>query len=136
MRWGKGQGVLHESKDSSDESTAGDINAVGAYCFCICCVPAKVLLFLQLVVLAAMVAVARGGAVGLAAAPAVAAPVVAAPVAAKFAAPVVAAPAVAARLEEYDPLPQYTYAYDVQDALTGDSKNQFETRNGDIVQGR
>lgn len=78
-----------------------------------------------MIVLAAVIAVARGGAVGLAAAPA---RVVAAPVA--------AAPVVAARFEEYDPLPQYTYAYDVQDALTGDSKAQFETRNGDIVQGR
>ncbi|CAL7941285.1 unnamed protein product [Xylocopa violacea] len=35
----------------------------------------------------------------------------------------------------YDPHPQYTYAYDVQDSLTGDSKTQQETRNGDIVSG-
>lgn len=35
----------------------------------------------------------------------------------------------------YDPHPQYTYAYDVQDSLTGDSKSQQETRNGDIVSG-
>ncbi|XP_017878918.1 larval cuticle protein A2B-like [Ceratina calcarata] len=35
----------------------------------------------------------------------------------------------------YDPHPQYTYAYDVQDNLTGDSKTQHETRNGDIVSG-
>ncbi|XP_035780968.1 larval cuticle protein A2B-like isoform X1 [Anopheles albimanus] len=35
----------------------------------------------------------------------------------------------------YDPLPQYTYAYNVQDALTGDSKSQQETRDGDIVRG-
>ncbi|KAK1135505.1 hypothetical protein K0M31_000094 [Melipona bicolor] len=35
----------------------------------------------------------------------------------------------------FDPHPQYTYAYDVQDSLTGDSKTQQETRNGDIVSG-
>lgn len=38
-------------------------------------------------------------------------------------------------MDDYDPYPQYTFAYDVQDALTGDSKAQYETRNGDIVQG-
>ncbi|XP_055608832.1 cuticle protein 19.8-like [Uranotaenia lowii] len=43
-----------------------------------------------------------------------------------------AAPVVDTR---YDPLPQYTYAYNVQDALTGDSKSQQETRDGDIVRG-
>ncbi|KAG5883886.1 hypothetical protein JTB14_007774 [Gonioctena quinquepunctata] len=37
--------------------------------------------------------------------------------------------------EEYDPHPQYNYAYDIQDALTGDSKNQHEVRDGDVVQG-
>ncbi|KAG5883887.1 hypothetical protein JTB14_007775 [Gonioctena quinquepunctata] len=37
--------------------------------------------------------------------------------------------------EEYDPHPQYNYAYDIQDALTGDSKNQQEVRDGDVVQG-
>ncbi|XP_074099139.1 cuticular protein 3 [Cotesia typhae] len=42
---------------------------------------------------------------------------------------------VPARYEDYDAAPQYTFAYDVQDALTGDSKAQYETRNGDIVQG-
>lgn len=40
-----------------------------------------------------------------------------------------------ARLEELDAAPQYSFAYDVQDAVTGDSKAQYETRNGDIVQG-
>ncbi|XP_058117378.1 larval cuticle protein A2B-like [Anopheles ziemanni] len=35
----------------------------------------------------------------------------------------------------YDPLPQYSYAYNVQDALTGDSKSQQETRDGDVVRG-
>lgn len=45
------------------------------------------------------------------------------------------APVVAARLEEVDAHPQYSYAYNVQDALTGDSKTQEETRDGDIVKG-
>jgi len=40
-----------------------------------------------------------------------------------------------AKLEEFDAVPQYSFAYDVQDAVTGDSKAQYETRNGDIVQG-
>lgn len=39
-------------------------------------------------------------------------------------------------VDEYDPNPQYSYAYDVQDSLTGDSKTQSETRNGDVVQGQ
>ncbi|KAF6205219.1 hypothetical protein GE061_019386 [Apolygus lucorum] len=48
-----------------------------------------------------------------------------------------AAPAVAkvAAVDEYDPNPQYSYAYDIQDALTGDSKSQHESRSGDAVQG-
>lgn len=50
----------------------------------------------------------------------------------------VARVAIAAKLQdsEYDPAPQYTFAYDVNDALTGDSKSQIESRNGDIVQGQ
>lgn len=68
----------------------------------------------------------------------------AAPVAHAPAAPLVhAAPAayaapvtkVAAVAEAYDPHPQYSFAYDVQDGLTGDSKTQHETRDGDVVQG-
>ncbi|KAG6456080.1 hypothetical protein O3G_MSEX009550 [Manduca sexta] len=51
------------------------------------------------------------------------------------AAPVVAAAPVAARLEEFDPLPQYRFGYDVADSLTGDYKSQQEERNGDLVQG-
>ncbi|KAL6262468.1 hypothetical protein P5V15_007553 [Pogonomyrmex californicus] len=35
----------------------------------------------------------------------------------------------------YDPHPQYSYAYDVQDTLTGDAKSQHESRDGDIVSG-
>ncbi|XP_018327155.1 larval cuticle protein A2B-like [Agrilus planipennis] len=50
--------------------------------------------------------------------------------------PVVApAPAVIAKTIDYDPNPQYSYGYTVDDALTGDSKAQFETRSGDVVQG-
>lgn len=61
--------------------------------------------------------------------------------AARFAAAPVAAlapavPAVAAVNTNYDPLPQYTYAYNVQDALTGDNKSQQETRDGDVVKGK
>lgn len=50
----------------------------------------------------------------------------------------VVAPAVAplaAVDTSYDPLPQYSYAYKVQDALTGDNKSQQETRDGDVVTG-
>lgn len=31
--------------------------------------------------------------------------------------------------------PMYSFAYDVQDHMTGDFKNQYETRIGDVVQG-
>nr|ATY49617.1 Cuticle protein [Bradysia odoriphaga] len=74
----------------------------------------------------ALVAVARGGL--LASAPLAYAPV------AKVA---VAAPALAkvAVAEEYDPNPQYSFSYDIQDGLTGDSKSQHETRSGDVVSG-
>ncbi|KAJ8943450.1 hypothetical protein NQ314_009732 [Rhamnusium bicolor] len=37
--------------------------------------------------------------------------------------------------EPYDPNPQYSYGYEVQDPLTGDSHGQIETRSGDVVQG-
>ncbi|XP_050293130.1 larval cuticle protein A2B-like [Anthonomus grandis grandis] len=73
----------------------------------------------KFVILAALVAVARGG-------------VIAGPAA------VVAAPQVLAKVSDatFDPNPQYSFAYDVQDGLTGDSKSQIESRNGDIVQGQ
>lgn len=51
---------------------------------------------------------------------------------AKVAAPI----AKAVVSEEYDPHPQYSFAYDIQDSLTGDSKSQQESRDGDVVQGR
>jgi hypothetical protein len=54
-------------------------------------------------------------------------------------APIAAASALAAAPvavdTDYDPNPQYSFVYDVQDALTGDSKGHQETRNGDYVQG-
>lgn len=62
------------------------------------------------------------------------APAVAAPAPIVKSAPVIAAPApvvrtapvaVAARIEEADSYPQYQYAYNVQDSLTGDSKVYF-----------
>lgn len=37
---------------------------------------------------------------------------------------------------EFDPNPQYSFAYDVQDTITGDSKSQIESRNGNLVQGQ
>ena len=37
--------------------------------------------------------------------------------------------------DEYDPHPQYKFAYDVQDAISGDSKHQVEERDGDVVHG-
>ncbi|XP_049948124.1 cuticle protein 19.8-like [Schistocerca serialis cubense] len=87
----------------------------------------------KLIVLAALVAVAHAGYLG---APAVVAPAGPAYAARAYAAPYArayAAPAAVAA--EYDPNPQYSYAYNVQDALTGDSKAQHETRSGDVVQG-
>ncbi|XP_068086154.1 cuticle protein 21-like [Anabrus simplex] len=100
---------------------------------------------MQVLSLAALVAVANAGILG---APAVYAP--GAPLAARaYAAPAyahapvayAAAPAyakVAAPVAvdtDYDPNPSYSYSYDVQDALTGDSKGQQESRQGDVVQG-
>lgn len=48
----------------------------------------------------------------------------------------VATPVLAKNDEEYDPNPQYSFSYDVQDGLTGDSKNQQESRSGDVVHGQ
>ncbi|BET00548.1 Cuticle protein [Nesidiocoris tenuis] len=56
-----------------------------------------------------------------------------APVAVAHAPVAYAAPA--ARIEEHDPHPQYSYSYSVSDALTGDNKEQHESRDGDVVQG-
>lgn len=62
-----------------------------------------------------------------------AAPLAAAPFAA---APLAAAPVAAAKLDYVDAYPQYQYAYNVQDTLTGDSKAQEEIREGGVVKGR
>ncbi|XP_055643383.1 larval cuticle protein A2B-like [Toxorhynchites rutilus septentrionalis] len=45
-------------------------------------------------------------------------------------------PAVAkVAVADYDPNPQYSYSYSVADAVTGDNKNQQESRSGDVVTG-
>ncbi|XP_075170540.1 larval cuticle protein A2B-like [Haematobia irritans] len=44
--------------------------------------------------------------------------------------------AAVANVEEYDPHPQYSYGYDVKDAISGDSKTAVETRDGEFVQGQ
>jgi hypothetical protein len=36
---------------------------------------------------------------------------------------------------DFDPRPQYTFAYHIRDTLTGDAKSQQESRDGDVVQG-
>ncbi|KAJ8711741.1 hypothetical protein PYW08_008695 [Mythimna loreyi] len=103
---------------------------------------------MKVIIVAAILAVCKGAAGGLL--PAVASPYAygrplgyAAPLAVArpayahgLAAPLLGhAVAKVAPVEDYDPNPQYSYAYDIQDALTGDSKNQQESRNGDVVQG-
>lgn len=50
-------------------------------------------------------------------------------------APVAPVLAKTVELEEVDPHPQYTYSYDVQDTLSGDSKGHVEERDGDVVRG-
>lgn len=78
-----------------------------------------------------MLAIARGGVISPAAHLAYAA----APIAKVAAAPIAYAAPIAKTVEDYDPHPQYQYAYDINDALTGDSKSQQETRDGDVVSG-
>ncbi|KAI4458215.1 structural contituent of cuticle [Holotrichia oblita] len=63
----------------------------------------------------------------------VAAPITYSAPIAKVAAPIALAKTVVQ--EEYDPNPQYSFTYDIQDAVSGDNKQQQETRNGDVVQG-
>nr|XP_019540020.2 cuticle protein-like [Aedes albopictus] len=101
----------------------------------------------------ALVAVARAGvisgpALSYAAAPALsyAAPAplaYSAPIAktVSYAAPLATKTLVAAPLtktvvaDEYDPHPEYSFSYGISDALTGDQKEQHESRSGDVVQG-
>lgn len=53
-----------------------------------------------------------------------------------LAAPAVAAVAPAVAINtDFDPAPQYAYAYNIQDSITGDQKSQQETRDGDVVKG-
>ncbi|CAK1593862.1 unnamed protein product [Parnassius mnemosyne] len=93
------------------------------------------MLFLQCIVLACLVAAASAGFIPAAPLSYAAAPVVhSAPLV--HTAPVAyAAPIAKVAVEEYDSHPQYSFAYDVQDGLTGDSKSQHETRDGDVVKG-
>lgn len=97
----------------------------------------------QFLTFCALVAVARAG--NLAPAPVAyathgyAAPAtyakVSAPVHTYAAAPVAYSAPLAKAHDDYDPNPQYSFSYDIQDGLTGDSKSQHETRNGDVVSG-
>lgn len=73
--------------------------------------------FLQFVAIFALIAVASGS------------PIVATPYG-------LAAPVAAVSKVEYDANPHYSYTYSVNDALTGDSKQQSETRDGDVVKGQ
>ncbi|XP_019560529.1 larval cuticle protein A2B [Aedes albopictus] len=86
-------------------------------------------------VLAAVVAVANAVAIGYPAAyPALGVAKVAAPLAYPAVAKV-AAPVIAKAVDDYDPNPQYSYSYHIADALTGDNKEQQESRSGDVVTG-
>ncbi|XP_035780962.1 larval cuticle protein A3A-like [Anopheles albimanus] len=92
-------------------------------------------------VFAAIVAVANAVAIGYPAplgayhAPlgAYHAPLGVAKVAAPLAYPAVAK--VAKIADDYDPNPQYSYSYHIADAVTGDNKEQQESRSGDVVTG-
>nr|XP_033327295.1 larval cuticle protein A1A-like [Megalopta genalis] len=93
----------------------------------------------KFVALATLLAAANAGllpAAPLSYAPAAPLAYAAAPVAvAPVAKAVAVAPVAKAVDADYDPHPQYSYAYDVHDSLTGDAKSQQETRDGDVVQG-
>ncbi|CAB3371590.1 Hypothetical predicted protein [Cloeon dipterum] len=75
--------------------------------------PNKTMAFCKVALLAAIVAVAQ----------------------AQYFAPAVAKVAAPIAYNEYDANPHYSYSYAVNDALTGDSKTQQESRDGDVVQG-
>ncbi|CAG4959903.1 unnamed protein product [Colias eurytheme] len=90
----------------------------------------------KFVILACLVAAASAGLISHAPVTYHAAPVYAsAPVAKVAYSSPVAYAAPVAKVEEYDAHPQYSYAYDVHDSLTGDSKSQHESRDGDVVHG-
>lgn len=86
---------------------------------------------LQFVLFAVFIAIAKAGVI----APAPGQIAYAAPIAKVAAAPVAYAAPIAKTVEDFDPHPQYQYAYDINDSLTGDSKSQQETRDGDVVSG-
>ncbi|KAK9884869.1 hypothetical protein WA026_009095 [Henosepilachna vigintioctopunctata] len=89
----------------------------------------------KFVVIATFLAVANAGFLPAAPAVSYSAPLAYSAPVVKYAAPAVAV-AKAVVPEPYDPNPQYSYGYDVQDGLTGDSKSQHESRNGDVVEGQ
>ncbi|XP_026735982.1 larval cuticle protein A2B-like [Trichoplusia ni] len=93
----------------------------------------------KLVVLVCAIAAVKAGVIAPVAYTAHPAPVAyaAAPAAhVVHAAPVAySAPVAKLAVEEFDAHPKYSFAYDVQDGLTGDSKTQHESRDGDVVQG-
>ncbi|CAG9793422.1 unnamed protein product [Diatraea saccharalis] len=92
----------------------------------------------KFVVFSCLVAAASAGIIPAAAPIAYSSPVAYAAPVAKYAAPVAYAAAPVTKVvqaEAYDSHPQYTFAYDVQDGHTGDSKTQHETREGDVVKG-
>ncbi|XP_065093360.1 larval cuticle protein A2B-like [Ochlerotatus camptorhynchus] len=82
-------------------------------------------------VFAAIVAVANAVAIGYPGAYPGAYPAVGV---AKVASPY-AYPAVAKAVDDYDPNPQYSFSYHIADAVTGDNKEQQESRSGDVVTG-
>ncbi|XP_023703758.1 larval cuticle protein A2B isoform X2 [Cryptotermes secundus] len=89
---------------------------------------------LRVVVLGMAVVAVRAGVVPAAPLAAFPAPAALAAYPAPVAAPI-AAPVAVTKLDYADSYPQYQFAYTVQDALTGDSKAQEETRDGGIVKG-
>lgn len=88
----------------------------------------------KVVVLGMTLVAARAGVVPAAPLAAIPAPAAYAAYPAPLAAPI-AAPVAVTKLDYADAYPQYQFAYTVQDALTGDSKAQEETRDGGVVKG-
>ena len=88
-----------------------------------------------MVVLGLTLVAVRAGILPAAPLAAVPAPAAYAAVPAPAAYAAVPAPVAVTKLDYADAYPQYQFAYTVQDALTGDSKAQEETRDGGIVKG-
>ena len=89
----------------------------------------------KVVVLGMTLVAVRAGILPAAPLAAVPAPAAYAAVPAPAAYAAVPAPVAVTKLDYADAYPQYQFAYTVQDALTGDSKAQEETRDGGIVKG-